>query len=77
MITELYFVLGGKEPEQGCVITKDRINGTDIWELGKDPNATWYLYQSLRPISKISENSDPLSKVGYYCMDKLGETVLF
>jgi len=40
LIADVYYILGGAQPGQGAVITRNRFNATDVWRL--DPPTRWY-----------------------------------
>jgi len=44
LLAPVYFILGGNQSGEGCVITRD-LNDADVWELGSDPSK-WFLVQT-------------------------------
>uniref|UniRef100_A0A8B9RL64 Acid ceramidase n=1 Tax=Astyanax mexicanus TaxID=7994 RepID=A0A8B9RL64_ASTMX len=45
LLAPAYFILGGNQTNQGCVITRTRINTLDIWEIDLRLNR-WYVLET-------------------------------
>ena len=74
LIAPCYYIIGGPEPNQGAVVTRDREKAADIWRLGTG-NDTWYLaetnYDHWKAPLFIDDRITPCNK----CMQKLGPEV--
>lgn len=45
MVAPAYFILGGTEPHEACVITRSREKTVDVWEIGTR-GSTWYILET-------------------------------
>ena len=76
LLAPIYFILGGRSPGEGCVITRDREKTVDVWEMNSVPDHPWFVLQTnydhwVKP-PFFDDRSDP----GNYCMMQLGNEVL-
>ncbi|XP_077987046.1 N-acylethanolamine-hydrolyzing acid amidase-like [Glandiceps talaboti] len=65
ILAPVYYIVGGVNPGEGAVITRDRVKARDVWHL--DPNnARWYLvetnYDHWLPPPKDDNRRDPANK---------------
>ena len=67
--------MGGNEPGEGCVITRERDKTIDVWEMNSDPYHPWFILQTnndhWKPAPILNDRVIP----GNICMQKLGEKV--
>ena len=65
LIAPCYLIIGGVGPDQGAVITRDRIAALDIWRL-KSFDGRWFLvetnYDHWEPPPKSDDRRDPAIK---------------
>lgn len=45
MLAPAYFILGGNQSGEACVITRDREKAVDVWDIGTR-NSTWYILET-------------------------------
>jgi hypothetical protein len=74
LIADVYYILGGAKPGQGAVITRNRINATDIWRL--DPPTRWYEVETNYDHWKQPPWFDDRIKPANTAMDALGRSNL-
>jgi hypothetical protein len=74
LIADVYYILGGAKPGQGAVITRNRINATDIWRL--DPPTRWYEVETNYDHWKQPPWFDDRIKPANTAMDALGRNNL-
>jgi acid ceramidase len=71
-----YYIIGGPEPYQGSVVTRNRENSADVWNLDASKPETWYLaetnYDHWKPPLFIDDRITPANN----CMKKLGQKSL-
>lgn len=71
ILAPCYYIVGGPEPMQGAVVTRDRDKAADVWKLGT--NNTWFLAETnydhwVKPLF-IDDRITPANK----CMNLIGQ----
>jgi acid ceramidase len=71
LLAPCYYIVGGPQPLQGAVITRDRDVAADIWRLGSDANSTWFLAQTNYDHWKAPLFIDDRVTPAYKCMHQM------
>ncbi len=75
LISPVYFILGGNQPGQGVVITRNQNDTADLWEMNSDPQHSWFVLQTNYDHWEKPPFYDDRSDPGNYCLNQIGENV--
>jgi hypothetical protein len=73
LAADSYFVLGGTKAGEGAVVTRSRgTKDVDVWRLGDDANATWFVLETNYDHWKPAGAHDDRRTVGREHMEQVG-----
>jgi len=74
----VYLILGGKNQDEGAVVTRDRTVAVDVWKYGQPDVrcANWYLAQTNYDHWEADPKSDPRQTQAIDALNKLGRSNL-
>ena len=75
LLAPVYLILGGAQPNEGCVITRTRTKALDVWQLGSEASHAWYLLQTNNDHWHKPPFFDDRVHPGEFCMNQLGQQV--
>lgn len=73
LLAPIYYIVGGAQPGQGAVVTRDRRGTADLWKIGAKEEDSWFIaetnYDHWEAPLFVDDRITPTNK----CMNKLGK----